>query len=139
MTLLVVDASVALKWLVEEEGFLEAGTLPERPLAAPDLLAAEVGNVLWKKARRGELSREEAATAARRLATAGVALHPTMPLLAAAVEIGVDLGHPVYDCLYLALARELGTQVVTDDRRLVARLAAASARHDLAALARPLA
>jgi predicted nucleic acid-binding protein len=65
-------------------------------------------------------------------------LHPVLPLLAAAVEVGVDLGHPVYDCLYLALARELGTQVVTDDRRLLARLAA-SGRPDLAALARPLA
>jgi predicted nucleic acid-binding protein len=138
VTLLVVDASVALKWLVEEEGSAEAEALLEQPLAAPDLLAAEVGNVLWKKARRGELSRDEAATAARRLVTSDVMLHPVLPLLAAAVEVGVDLGHPVYDCLYLALARELGTQVVTDDRRLLARLAA-SGRPDLAALARPLA
>lgn len=135
MTVLVVDANVALKWLVEEEGSAEAADLP---LAAPDLLVAEVvGNVLWKKARLGELSPDEAAEAAERLGAAGVALHPSAPLLAAAVRLGLELGHPVYDCLYLALARELGTQLVTADGRFITRLAAAG-RPELASLARRL-
>jgi predicted nucleic acid-binding protein len=137
VTPLVVDASVALKWLVQEEGSSEAEVLLDLPLAAPDLLAAEVGNVLLKKARRGELLPDEAVTAARRLGAMGVALHSTAPLLGAAVEIGLEIGHPVYDCLYLALARELGTQAVTDDRKLAARLAA-SGRPELRSLARPL-
>lgn len=136
-TPLVVDANVALKWLVEEEGSREAEELLDRPLAAPDLLVAEVGNVLWGKARRGELTPDEAAEAAGRLGTAGVALHPSAPLLAAAVRLGLELGHPVYDCLYLVLARELGTRLVTADGRLITRLAA-SGRPELASLARPL-
>ena len=50
----VVDASVALKWVIEEDGSEAAGALLlEEPLAAPDLLIVECANVLWAKARRG--------------------------------------------------------------------------------------
>ena len=50
----IVDASVALKWVIEEDGSEAAGALLlEEPLAAPDLLIVECANVLWAKARRG--------------------------------------------------------------------------------------
>ena len=48
---LVVDASVAVKWFVEEDGrqqALQILDLDERE--APDLIIAEVANVIWKKA-----------------------------------------------------------------------------------------
>ena len=51
---LVVDASVALKWVIEEDdsdGRASAAAFGE-PLTAPDFLATECANVLWARARR---------------------------------------------------------------------------------------
>jgi len=57
VTALIVDASIALKWGVDEVGTPEALALKRtHRLAAPDLLVAECANILWKKVRRGELS-----------------------------------------------------------------------------------
>jgi predicted nucleic acid-binding protein len=55
----VVNASVALKWVIEEDGS-DAATelLLNEPLLAPDLLLVECANVLWAKTRRGVLTRE---------------------------------------------------------------------------------
>ena len=54
----VVDASVAVKWLVNEQASEAAHRLlnSEERLVAPDFIVVEVGNVLWKKLRRGELT-----------------------------------------------------------------------------------
>ena len=62
MSRYVVDASVAVKWLVPEIHTQEAEQLldPTHVLLAPDLLYAEVGNALWKRVRRRELRAEEA-------------------------------------------------------------------------------
>lgn len=58
--MIVVDASVAVKWFVEEEGHQFALSLLEQHLViiAPDLIFSETTNVLWKKLRRGEVTRE---------------------------------------------------------------------------------
>jgi predicted nucleic acid-binding protein len=136
--MLVVDASVVVKWLLPEAHSGAATTLRQHAWAAPDLLAAEVGNVLWRKHRRGEISAEEAAFAALALERSGIDLRPCAPRLRDAVRVATELDHPVYDCFYLVLACELGAQLVTADQRLLARLAA-SGRPALAALARPLA
>ena len=49
MSGLVIDASVAIKWVIEEAGTKEALALRRQALAAPDLLVAECANILWKK------------------------------------------------------------------------------------------
>ena len=54
MSDLVIDASVAVKWVIEEEDTTQALALRGRALAAPDLLIAECANILWKKVRRNE-------------------------------------------------------------------------------------
>ena len=69
----VVDASVALKWVIEEDGSEAAGALLlEEPLAAPDLLMVECANVLWAKARRRVLTRDLACAALAALQAAPV-------------------------------------------------------------------
>ncbi len=76
MKTLVVDASIAIKWVVEEEGTPQALALRKSArLIAPDLLVAECANILWKKARRGELSSEEADLAARLLERSDIELY----------------------------------------------------------------
>jgi predicted nucleic acid-binding protein len=120
---LVIDASVAIKWVVEEKGTPQALTLRRKArLLAPELLVAECANILWKKARRNELSREEALLAARLLQTAAIELVPTRSLLAAATRIAIELDHPAYDCLYLALAIENDCRFVTADERFLRKL-----------------
>jgi predicted nucleic acid-binding protein len=120
---LVIDASIAIKWVIEEEGTPQALTLRrEAKLLAPELLVAECANILWKKARRNELSREEALLAARLLQTAAIELVPTRFLLAAATRIAIELDHPAYDCLYLALAIENDCRFVTADERFLRKL-----------------
>jgi predicted nucleic acid-binding protein len=120
---LVIDASIAIKWVIEEEGTPQALTLRrEAKLLAPELLVAECANILWKKARRNELSREEALLAARLLQTAAIELVPTRSLLAAATRIAIELDHPAYDCLYLALAIENDCRFVTADERFLRKL-----------------
>ena len=123
MNTLVIDASIAIKWVIEEEGTPQALTLRrEAKLLAPELLVAECANTLWKKARRNELSREEALLAARLLQTAAIELVPTRSLLAAATRIAIELDHPAYDCLYLALAIENDCRFVTADERFLRKL-----------------
>jgi len=62
VTRFVVAASVAVKWFIPEELSADARMFlaAEYELLAPDLLWAELGNVLWKKHRRGELDQRTA-------------------------------------------------------------------------------
>lgn len=123
MSTLVIDASVAIKWVVEEAGTREALALRRHRLTAPDLLVAECANILWKKVRRRELSAQEATLAARLLERADIDLAPTRRLLEPATRLAVALDHPAYDCLYLVLAEASGCDVVTADERLCAKVA----------------
>lgn len=119
----VVDASVVIKWVVQEAGSRDALGLLDGPvLAAPDLLVSEYANILWKKARRGELTRDEAMLSAELLQHADVELVPMRALMTEALKLAADLDHPVYDCMYLALAIERGDVFVTADKRFVQAL-----------------
>jgi predicted nucleic acid-binding protein len=81
VTTLVIDASIAVKWVVEEEGTSYALALRSRAkLIAPELLVAECANILWKKVQRNELSKDEAVLAASLLEPAEVELLPTRSL-----------------------------------------------------------
>lgn len=126
MTDFVIDASVAIKWVIEETGTKEALSLRRHHLLAPDLLMAECANILWKKVRRKEMSAEEAGLAARLLARADLTLAPMRPLLEPAARLAIALDHPAYDCVYLALAERHGCDFVTADEALGRKARAAS-------------
>ena len=128
MTTFVIDASVAMKWVVEEPGTPEALALREKAgLVAPDLLIAECANVLWKKTVRGELSKDEALLAARLLQGADIELLPTRSLLEMAAKLAIELDHAAYDCVYLALAIDRDCPFVTADTRFVKKVQAGRA------------
>jgi predicted nucleic acid-binding protein len=119
----VIDASIAIKWVIEEEGSPQSLLLRQRAtLCAPELLIAECANILWKKVRLNELLAVEALLAARLLQAASVELVPTRSLLEAATRIAIALDHPAYDALYIALAIERDCPFVTADERLVRKL-----------------
>ena len=120
---LVVDASVAVKWLIREEGSEVAMALVGRDaLVAPDLLVAEVANVLWRLTRVANLPAEQATRGMEELIGTIDELYPMEGLAVRALGIATALTHPVYDCFYIALAEALDTTLVTADRRLVGKL-----------------
>ena len=120
----VVDASVAAKWVVAEVGSDAARRVLEGPgpLIAPDLLIAEVGNVLWKKVTRRAISQRHAHEAMVWLPELFDRLFDSAALAPRALEIAVKHGATVYDCLYVALAEAAGSHavLVTADQDLAA-------------------
>ncbi len=123
----VVDASVPVKWLVDEEFSVQAATLLDRgfTLVAPGLVFAEATNALWAMHRRGDMSAADLADAARLLEDVPVSVPVSMlELAASAARLAVDLEHPAYDCFYLALAIQRQYPVVTADIRFHDRVRA---------------
>jgi predicted nucleic acid-binding protein len=116
----VVDASVAIKWFVEEVYADQARRLQndEYDLLAPGLLWPESGNILWKKVQRGELTAEEARSIRKGLVKQPIHTFPSGLVLEPALEIAFDTGRTVYDACYLALAMLSECSLVTADQRL---------------------
>ncbi len=121
---LVIDASVALKWVLDEAGSDIARTLLAESLTAPALWQAEAANAIWKRARRGELSPAEASNGLAILTASVVVSIPIEIDLEKALSIAMEIDHPIYDCLYLAAAERLSTQLVTADARFINRVRA---------------
>ena len=118
---LVVDASVAAKWFLPEPDAAAALRLLDgrHRLAAPDLIHAEFGNVVWKLHARRVLDANEAADMVEHFLSLPLEIHDSTYLLAPALQIAITTHRTVYDSLYLALAVELGGTVVTADERWV--------------------
>lgn len=125
MSVYVVDASVVAKWFVPERLSDDALRLldDKHELASPDLMWAEIGNVLWKKSRAGQLSGPEAVRIIRALDDFPVTVFPSRLVLEGALEIALGTGRSVYDSVYLALAVALDCRLVTADERFANALA----------------
>ena len=135
---LVIDASVAVKWYVPEEGSEAASAILARgdSLFSPDLLAAEFGNVIWKKVRKGELDQFEAEEIIGAFISSGpVNLRPLSVFLGAAFDIAIRWKVTVYDALYLAVAMEESCALVTADDRLVRGLRGTALEKNILSLA----
>jgi predicted nucleic acid-binding protein len=117
VTGLVVDASVAAKWVVNEpDSALARRLLARATILAPDLLWAELGSMLWRRHRIGELSAPDAREMMFDLRTLPVRSYALFPLLPLALEIAMAISHSIYDCVYLALADQHDCRFVTADR-----------------------
>ena len=119
----VVDASVALKCVLDEAGKDAAFALLDTELIAPSLWLLEAANALWRLAKRGEITRQEALERLQTLLDAPVTATRLKDDLQNATAIANQIGNPVYDCLYLALALREDTYVVTADARFAGAVA----------------
>lgn len=119
---LVVDASVAIEWFVEEVRSDAARTVLDsgEPLIPPDLVVPEACNAAWKKVRRGELSQQHGVAVARALPMSFDRLIATADLAPRAFSLGHRFDHPLYDCFYVVLAEVESATLVTDDAHLLA-------------------
>jgi len=118
---LVVDASVAVQWVLDEDGSARANALrSEDNLIAPTLIAAEIGSAIWKAVRRGTVTRADGIIAIEAALLPFQLLITTEELRVRALELAIDLNHPVYDCFYLALAERERCALVSADVKLLA-------------------
>jgi predicted nucleic acid-binding protein len=118
----VVDASVATQWVLPEAQSAAANALrlTGEPIIAPDLVYAEIGNAIWKRAIRNELSEVTAVEALETATGLFTALIPMAELARRATELAIGLKHPIYDCFYLALAERENAPLVSIDKKLIA-------------------
>jgi predicted nucleic acid-binding protein len=116
---IVVDASVAVKWVIAEEHSALADALSDRQMSAPSLLLIECANALLRRVRAGDILARAVPDKVRALRLAPVRLVPTERHLEGAVALATQLRHSLYDCLYLALALDERAPLVTADQRFV--------------------
>lgn len=125
MTPLIIDASVAVKWLAEEVGHAQAVHLLRHGASlfrAPSCLVAEVVNASLHKGWRGEVGEDTVRDAKTFLFDAIPQFDPDVTLIDNAIPMAQELKHSLYDCLYLASAAEAVGFVVTADRKLVEKV-----------------
>lgn len=114
---LVIDASVALKWVLAEEDSDRAHALLDEDLIAPPVWLIEAANALWRRAQQGQLTPTQVTDRISELLNAPISANAVDEDLLSAARLATELGHPIYDCLYLAMAIREGAVVVTADRR----------------------
>lgn len=121
----VIDASVALKWVFDDEQAIEAATvmlhrIEQGVLQAhvPDLFAYEVSNSLWAAVRQGRLTLDDAVEAMQAFRLLPFIWHPLSTIWDNAFAIAVQHDRSFYDSVYVALAQHLQVPLFTGDRRL---------------------
>ena len=137
----MIDAGVALKWVLPETDSAGALDLRERLVTVgaaayvPDLFWAEAANVLWRLTRGAgaALEADEALEVLDTLRSAPLATVPVEPVAVRALEIACAAGITAYDAAYVAVAELCHARLWTADRRLVRGLAGTEWR-DVAAV-----
>jgi predicted nucleic acid-binding protein len=133
LSLLVVDASVAAKWLLPaaQESLVEQATHllaleteGSADFIVPDLFWPEIGNVLWKAVRRERVTPTQAEESLTTALSWAFDTIPSRHLLNQALEIGLKHQRSFYDSIYLALAVSQRIEFVTADERLANAVAA---------------
>jgi predicted nucleic acid-binding protein len=116
----VIDASVAAKWYFQEELSDRADALleQENEILAPGLLAVEIATLVWKRARRGEITEAVGDRIVAALREVPFQIRPTVELVTAALPLALHRGLTLHDAFYVALAVKSGSPLVTADRKL---------------------
>jgi predicted nucleic acid-binding protein len=126
----VVDSSVAVKWVLFEEftyharAFYDANIRARRPILAPPHFQSEVTNAIYQRARARDIARriteDEAHEALRGFSGFRIETMSPSDLYERAFEFArANRLTSVYDSLYVVLAQMLQAELWTDDRPLI--------------------
>ena len=124
----VVDASLAVKWLVDEDDSDVAEALKDKwalegvQIAALPLLYNEVANTLLQKIKQGKLTEAGAVWEMRRFTTFNIEYINLPEFHPHSIQLALRTGHPAaYDPSYLALAEHLGCEYWLADKKFYDR------------------
>ncbi len=124
----VLDAAIALRWVLPEADAAQAIALQQRlwdgrdEFFAPDIFAVEIAHSLTRAERQGRILLGQSKGFLTYILSAPPAFHASLPILDRALEISSQYRIGVYDCVYVALAEQLGCDLITCDERLIANL-----------------
>jgi len=122
--MIVLDASVAAKWIIAEPDSAAANELLESSvqLTAPSIVRVEVTGAVLRRLRAGEYQPEHARMACDKwdalLTDRFVHLVPNEEVYPLAVDLAFATKHMLMDCLYIAAAKMLDCPLITADRVL---------------------
>jgi predicted nucleic acid-binding protein len=131
--LFVIDASVGAKWFLPEDreplvdeavALLNQYDNKEIAFVVPDLFFVEIASAIWKAVRSGSVPRSFGDNALIALRERRLTTVQSLDLLGAAFQIATDHRRSIYDSLYVALAVQAKSQLITADERLANALAA---------------
>jgi len=116
----VIDTGIVAKLFLREEysAAAQRAVAQARLLSAPDLLWIECASVLRKRVMGGEISAPDAAALLREILRLPVDTYPSWSLIRPALQIALETGRTVYDCMYVALAVQQDGVLLTADERL---------------------
>ena len=122
---LVVDASVAVRWMFQLDRSDRAAAVVQsgERLTAPDLIMAEIANAAWKLIIFGGAPTDMVQLHLRAVEKTFDGLVSSVELKDRALAIALELRHAAYDCFYLALAELRNCHLITADDRLLRRCA----------------
>jgi predicted nucleic acid-binding protein len=127
--MIVIDASLAVKWFADEDHSEAADSvLANNPsnIVVPEVFLGEVVGALVRRANVDRSLRRESEASIDRfvmlMSGQWIRTEHTDPhAMSRAANLALDLGHPLKDCIYLALAMELGCDLVTCDAKFAAK------------------
>jgi predicted nucleic acid-binding protein len=137
--MLVVDTSVAVKWVVPENGEnIEDDTglsldLLGYPLIAPDCIVGEFANAMFRKVQAMEIGVEQAKASIDILPDL-ITLLPARAFIGAAFDLALSIQHPLHDCLFLVVAMQYDHELVTTDKKFVDRCRRSDIAYPVSAL-----
>ena len=125
MSTVIVDASVAVKWVLRETDSDQARAVAASPsrLLAPDLIVLEIANALRKAVVAGSIPHKDATQSISGIRRIFNPLVSTSDMIDEAMAIAIEYRHPIYDCLYIVTSRRLDAPLVTADAKFIAKLA----------------
>lgn len=123
--MIVLDATVVAKWYLPESDSDRAEALAEHEICAPSVVRLEVLSAISRRHRMEGISTSDAeamiADWLEDLENSALKLWPYDEDLEQALRLSLRIRHAVMDCLYLACAMRLGTELITADENMFRR------------------
>ena len=124
MAVVVVDASVVVNWFHLEPDSSKARALFSQgnDLVAPNLALLELANALRRIVVSGTVSAPYAEQCLVDVTGMVIVVEENADLILDALRLALSLKHPIYDCIYLALAQRLNARLVSADVQFIDKL-----------------